>query len=65
MSRYGVTYKPGGAIAKPLEMTLKMQHVKSEENCTPCAVKPTGLFWYNPVTANFDSTAETGYVVYL
>lgn len=27
MSRHNVTYKPGGAIGKPLEMTLKMQRV--------------------------------------
>jgi hypothetical protein len=34
MSRYGVTYKPGGAITKPLEMTIKMQRV------APAAIPP-------------------------
>jgi hypothetical protein len=37
MSRYGVTYKPGGAITKPLEMTVKMQRVAP---AAPAAVIP-------------------------
>jgi hypothetical protein len=37
MSRYGVTYKPGGAITKPLEMTIKMQRVSP---AAPAAVIP-------------------------
>lgn len=38
MSRHNVTYKPGGAIAKPLDLTLKMQRVTPETECQACSV---------------------------
>lgn len=38
MSRTSVTYKPGGAVAKPLEMTLKMQRVTPVAKVQDCPV---------------------------
>lgn len=45
MSRHNVTYKPGGAIGKPLEMTLKMQKkpVEIEAAAPPAECKSPAL----------------------
>ncbi|MFA7269822.1 MAG: hypothetical protein WC073_10800 [Sterolibacterium sp.] len=55
MSRHGVIYKPGGAIAKPLEITLKMQRVKTVAPAVPdapviaCPVMPNlTAIWSGP-----------------
>lgn len=65
MSRYNVRYKPGGAIAKPLEMAIKMQRATPAETTAAempaCLMAPEGPFWveefyggggdYDPVNA--------------
>jgi hypothetical protein len=58
MSRYGVTYKPGGAITKPLDLTLKMQREIQPIACKTCTPKPTGLFWQNPANGLFEYTVS-------
>lgn len=65
MSRHNVTYKPGGSIAKPLDLTLKMQRV-TQEVVAPIAVacipNPTGPFWFNPATNSFDLSSVIGFL---
>lgn len=63
MSRHGVTYKPGGSIAKTFDLDIKMQRVMpAAELCPTCEPKPTGLFWHNPETGKFDLTVTIGSV---
>lgn len=58
MSRHNVAYKPGGSIAKPLEMSLKMQRVipvAEVAECPACQACPetpplVGV-WRDPITA--------------
>lgn len=66
MSRHNVAYKPGGAIGKTLDLTLKMQRVArtpevvaQASSCTP---SPTGLFWQNAAQTAFDQTVVIGSV---
>jgi len=56
MSRHRVTYKPGGAIAKPLDLSLKMQRVTPTTppadclECYPCQEMLANLVavWLGP-----------------
>lgn len=63
MSRHNVTYKPGGAIGKPLEMTLKMQRVTPAAPSVPaieCPECPVVLSDLVAVWLGGDSTPISG-----
>lgn len=69
MSRYNVRYKPGGAIAKPLEMAIKMQRATPAE--TPaaempaCLMAPEGPFWVDqPLNGDYDPVNAIAYLIW-
>lgn len=64
MSRYNVSYKPGGAIAKPLSMAIKMQRitpVKAEQAPAPSGPAPECVM--DPVLWWFDGDSTESYVI--
>lgn len=69
MSRYNVRYKPGGAIAKPLEMAIKMQRATPSETTaaeTPCCIMaPEGPFWVNQSSGgDYDPVNAIAYLMW-